>query len=669
MASSNDEVRVPIALPVETNAADAAASVDELADRIARSKDAIREAATNMRNFSGKTAEMKAAKDQLKATIDKERAAINQSAMALQKQGKSYDKIARAKDELKKKDAEAAKTREADRVKAIADAHKKALEARAKYADKIAKERDLAKQAAAGNTELATSLVAGVAVAALAAAAAVAGLVVALAKWAIRGADAARSMQLVREASTISAVNARNLGMQVDALASKVPTSTEKLNELAASLARSGLGGQTVVDTLNAVAQASAAIDDSAGAKMREIVERGKLTQRMFIGLRELQGTGLDFTDVAASLAEGMHVSVKKAQAALVSGRVKLEDGAKALRDAVEKKFGGINIRKMMSLEGLAETLKKKFAAMTSGIDLEPASRAMFKFLSVFDESTATGAVLKRAVTAFGQGMVSIIERGAPIAKEFIRGLIIGGLKLYIAYLQVKKAFNEAFGDSELFKNVDWLQVALDAGQWTVTALAVGLGVLAAATVVAVAPFVWLGTQIYDVVEAGVKFTAWLLDIGTKLANLDWKKTGLEIIDGLISGLSDPTRLVEAIKNLATKAKDSFKNAMGIHSPSTVFAEFGKHTTAGYAKGVESSKGDAEGAVAGMVAPPRVKGALGAGGGGGATITVNATIVLSGGEGKSASEQIQDPGFLAQLTKTFKEAAAAAGISATEAPA
>ena len=668
MASAGgSEVRVPIGVPVETNAGQAADAVAAMRDQVAQSKDAIAQMSSNLRNLRGNSDAVKAAKDQLRAAIEQERQAVSKTTLELVKQGTSFEKLvdqqkraAKAAEEAKKKHEDAFKKANEDRAKAVGDAISKAGGPVAALRDKLSGLSEIAEK---GGSLGVVALGATAAVAAVVAlTVAVGAATLAFARWALRGADAARSMQLVREAAAGGAVNATNLGTQVEALANRVPTATGKLNELAASLARSRLGGQITVDTLNAVAQASAAIDDSAGAKIRSIVERGKLAQRMYLGLRELEGTGLDFGDVAKSLADSMKVSVADARKALLEGRVKLGDGAAALRAAVEKKFGDINLRKMMSLEGLAETLQKKLGALTSGIDFEPAARAAFKFLQVFDQSTATGAVLKRAVTVFGDGVVKVIERGAPIAREFIRGMIIGGLQMYVAYLQVKNALKGAFGDSEILKNIDGMKVALTLGKAAVTTFATGVAVMGAAVGVALAPFIILGKAIWGVAEGGFRAYKFLSD-------LDWTATGTAIVDGLVNGVtSGATRVTDSIKGLAGKAKTAFKDALGIRSPSREFFKEARQIPAGVEGGVEDGTPNAQRAVENMVQVPKFGArATGGGGGGGttATITVNATLVLQGGT--SPAEQLRDPGLLAQLTKLFEEASASAGITVANA--
>lgn len=74
---------------------------------------------------------------------------------------------------------------------------------------------------------------------------------------------------------------------------------------------------------------------------------------------------------------------------------------------------------------------------------------------------------------------------------------------------------------------------------------------------------------------------------------------GGNITQGLADGVSNATDTVNsAIQSLAdNNVISTFKNALGIHSPSTVFEGFGNNTDMGYARGVTSTIGIAKAAV------------------------------------------------------------------------
>ncbi|MDU8998206.1 phage tail tape measure protein [Streptomyces mirabilis] len=109
---------------------------------------------------------------------------------------------------------------------------------------------------------------------------------------------------------------------------------------------------------------------------------------------------------------------------------------------------------------------------------------------------------------------------------------------------------------------------------------------------------------------------------------------GLKSAQGLVKGLQSQEKAIERqMMKIATSMKNAIKHALGIKSPSTVFAEIGTWIPKGLAKGVEGSAHHATGAVhrlansvvgAGSSAGPGLALAGGgAGGGGGGTTVVH----------------------------------------------
>lgn len=111
---------------------------------------------------------------------------------------------------------------------------------------------------------------------------------------------------------------------------------------------------------------------------------------------------------------------------------------------------------------------------------------------------------------------------------------------------------------------------------------------------------------------------------------------GVNVIMGLIHGIEGAVgRAVDAVKRAMKDVVDGAKHALGISSPSTVFAELGGFTVAGYVQGIGRRLGDAQDAMAALFTPPAANaaGALALTGGGsraaaltgGNTYTINIT--------------------------------------------
>lgn len=73
-------------------------------------------------------------------------------------------------------------------------------------------------------------------------------------------------------------------------------------------------------------------------------------------------------------------------------------------------------------------------------------------------------------------------------------------------------------------------------------------------------------------------------------SGVDWGGIGKDIINGLIEGLKSMlSSLKSTVTDIADSIADNFKSFLGIHSPSTLFMEYGVYTGEGYAIGVDKS--------------------------------------------------------------------------------
>jgi hypothetical protein len=110
--------------------------------------------------------------------------------------------------------------------------------------------------------------------------------------------------------------------------------------------------------------------------------------------------------------------------------------------------------------------------------------------------------------------------------------------------------------------------------------------------------------------------------VGEFFANLSFKDIGTNLIAGLVEGIAGGAgSVIKALTGVVGGAVDAAKSALGIASPSKVFAEIGMNTAEGMAVGVEDGTGAVAGALETMVEPPSADGAAPAasasGGGGG----------------------------------------------------
>jgi peptidoglycan hydrolase CwlO-like protein len=627
---------------------EAAKSLEAFRSAIKSSQDKLREYSETLSTLKGKSDEVTDARSKLKAAMDKERVSIASASLQISKLGSTYGALS---------------------AKAKAAGKDQPYDALQKLGGPLAKTKDhlseLSKafSGANGGAVLFAGSLAIVAIAVAAVAAAVVAGTVALGKWILESADAARTLQLVREAATGSAENAKNLGTQVDALSRKVPTSKKELNDLAAEMYRTfnntQATGQTIVDTFNLVAQTSASMGATVGKQLGDIIERGKRFNRVQINPFELQGTGIKFQDVAAQLAKQLNVSIGQAQKALFEGRVKLDAGAAALRAAVEKRFGDINTRKMLSFDNLRLKAQETFASLTAGVNLDPLGRTIQSIFRMFDPATKEGKAIKEIVTLIGNGLVKAFVKLAPIAKGAFYGIAIGAVDVAIIVLRLGVAIENALGLKGA-RSFLTIENAATAAKFAVYSFAAVAAVGAAAVLILASPIIFVVYSVMQLKHAVQDLAAWW-------KGFKWSTLGTAIVDGLVGGLkSGYERTVGAVKGLADGVAGTFKSVLKIGSPSKVFQGYGEDTGEGYAQGLEGSKGRVQDAASGMApsGPGGGGGGRGRAGGGGMPLQITVNIAAAGAK----QSDVTSKSFLSDLTHAIEHAIKSAGIPAQTAP-
>lgn len=603
----------------ESNAGETASSVEKLQKQLQSSQDAVKRYGMALKNLQGNTEQVKAAVERLKAARAVEKDKITQSTLALVGHNAA---LVQAK--ARKLEAGDASKSMASSIGLATAAWNAALEA--------------AKAFAVGVIDATFSIV----------------------KFIFESANALRTMSLFREASMQGAANAKAFGHQIDELAGKVPQTRAQLNELGVTMARSMAGtrvsGQGVVDTFNAVAQASAAMGDTAGAKLQEIIERSKTFGRLGIGLFELQGTGVSFQDVAGQLAKDLGIGINQAQLMLRQGRVKVNDGAKALREVVEKQFSGINSRRMLDLNVIASKFKDTLMGLTEDIDFTVLASSITKITAMFDKNSDTGIAMKGILKDIAGVIGTTFEASVPLIKTFIEEFTLGMLRIELAGYKAVNFLRDKFG-IDITKVFDDVSLATNSAQIAFVLLGTTLGGIAVSAVI-VGGAIWAINKAINAIAASIPW------VRNEFAKADWPGVGKAIIQGLVGGLTgNSVELFHAVAKLSSGIRDKFKSALGIHSPSKVFEEYGKQTTAGYAKGVDGSRDQANAAVGGMVAAPRVN--VQGGGGGGNTVTLNVNVTVDGGgaNGEAAAKALTSPSFRAEMTRALQTMIINAGLS------
>jgi hypothetical protein len=378
----------------------------------------------------------------------------------------------------------------------------------------------------------------------------------ALYKYGTAQAEAARDELLRLEGLTkmrmlFSSVpgNAKEMQSAIDQVSASSALGRDKIAKYSESLYRMGLRGQNLTDALGGVAIKAS-----------------------------VQG------DAAASAWAGWAASVSMA-----GGSVK------KLADRVRTDLGGIADKQLNSSAVQAEKLKESYGLLFADLGMEKFLAAWRSVNELMSQNTASGRALKQLVEHILQPLIDSSTTAAPLMKRFFQGIILGALNVEIAILDLRLWFKRTFGDVELFKGIDKMNIALKIGKgvlYTVVGLLGLVGVaVGAAFAIAAAQFTLISLAIKGVID----LVSWFIDY-------DWGQLGIAIIDGIVKPLKAGYAIIgEAMTGLADSALASFKSVLGIASPSKVFARTGVEIPRGVAAGVEQGTPDAREAVEAMV--------------------------------------------------------------------
>lgn len=445
------------------------------------------------------------------------------------------------------------------------------------------------------------TLVVALTAATLAFAAALGVAVAALGRYALAQADARRSELLRLEGfrtlrTEFGAVQASAEGMQaaIDRASDSTGIARGEAERLARSFARVGFQGEALAQAVE-------------GASLAAQVQ-GRRGEQRFRAL---------------------------AMQAALTGR-SIEDVTRAY----QARLGPIARRQMLSLTNQQARLRQGLDSLFRGVRIEAFLGAINEITRSFSQTTATGRALKAIIEALFNPIFEATGVLGPILRRFFQGMVIAVLVLTIGFLRLRNAIRDAIGDRSFLNQQQLMNAALVAG-----VVVVGLFVAAVAAMVTV--FAIVAAQVAAfiavvalvptlVIAAGASVGIAIAEIVRWFQRTDFEALAQSMINGLVRGLNRGVSSIRgAVTNLANSASQSFRSALGIASPSSVFAEFGANVTQGFAQGVDETSGLADDAVGSLVDSP-----TGAGLGGATSISIGDVNINAG--------ETSDPRALAQ---------------------
>lgn len=297
-----------------------------------------------------------------------------------------------------------------------------------------------------------------------------------------------------------------------------------------------------------------------------------------------VRGRALDVAleGVAISAAAGGDAAGRRFLG-MAAGAARAGRSVRALTDEVRGRLGSVNARMNLDLGRQADRLRESFAALFGGSRV---AAALERFLAsigqiqdLFSQSSASGRALRQIVEAIFPQMLDSVSELGPMVRHLFYRMVIGGLRATIAFVEVRRAVRSVWRE-----------------------LAPGVSIVDGYA------------NAFQLVRLGLRsFPTLLLTVGSMLSNW-WHDVGStsagSLVDGLIGGVSARAAAVAAsLRGLASNVATTFRDALGIHSPSRVFLEYGRHVAGGLAAGVEAGTPEADRAIGGMVEVPSTGGA------------------------------------------------------------
>lgn len=407
------------------------------------------------------------------------------------------------------------------------------------------------------------------------------------------------------------------LGGPVGVVGQKIAGTVGSVLKLGKSLGDAGpyvvaaVGLALVVAALTAVAAAAIAGIAAIGHWAVTLADGARSAALLNAGLAKSVKGGVELGNTFDKLANKIPLPLNEMQELakpLLAAGLKGKDLENALERAgiaaATLKLGPEFRKELISLPSLTARLEKNFSRIFSGLKIEKLLESLSDLVSMFDKGEAASEAIKVVFESLFQPLTDGVTGFVP---KFISAFLQFEIMAMKAMIAIKP-----WGSTLVKIGVVVLALAaILAGVLLVVivGIAISLGVLAVAIAAVVAivgaviyAFVWLCGVAQ---QAGMSIVSGIGAAFNWLKSLSLSEIGTQLIDGLVSGLmAAGPKVLESITGIAKGAITAAKKALGIASPSKVFAEIGMHTAAGMSEGVDDHASTVGASIESMVAPP-----------------------------------------------------------------
>lgn len=313
----------------------------------------------------------------------------------------------------------------------------------------------------------------------------------------------------------------------------------------------------------------------------------------------EILGAKIESLAARVPIAEN---ELQSMASTLASSGLRGEALAAALETAAVKaaklKFGPEFAREMLSLDRQSQRLKANVAGVFGGLKIEGLLEGLATMVALLDKGTASGNFIRLVFEGLFQPAIDGVAGFATKAERVFLQLEIWAVQGLTALRPYESKF-ERLGAlvGELAAQMEGPAVA----SLAIVGAAIGVVVVNALTFAAA---VGGALQKFDELKAGA------LDFAASLRAMSLEDIGHAMLAGLARGITaGGAAAVGALTGVVNSAVNAAKAALGIHSPSAVFAEeVGGPIMAGIQQPIDDGAGDLQGAIVSATAPPEQAG-------------------------------------------------------------
>lgn len=250
----------------------------------------------------------------------------------------------------------------------------------------------------------------------------------------------------------------------------------------------------------------------------------------------------------------------------------------------------------------------KDAKTLFEGVNTDKLVKPAESMLQILDKNTSAGKGLSKIFETLLNPVIDGLVKAAPLAKEFIKGLILGALRAIIFMLRLRNAVAKAIPREtrekikKLVAGIFSLENAAKAGEEAFDAFFLPIRMFAVLASEAGLKALWLADVLEGIWDdlSSDEFQAWMLGVLNDIA--DWAddmasdatSAAADFVDGIAQGLLDGVgAIADAAKKLGSAAMDAIKSVTESGSPSKVMVRWGRDDFAGaIAMGQEEGEKD-----------------------------------------------------------------------------